>query len=78
MIAINKQMPSMQMKDMKNKPEDDIKRLTAGLGIPLSVEEEELESKGWVGQAKGLLQILWERGWIDDTKNPNKHYTISG
>ena len=43
MIAINKQMPSMQMKDMKNKPEDDIKRLAAGLGIPLSVEEEELE-----------------------------------
>ena len=71
-------MPSMQMKDMKNKPEDDIKMLAAGLGIPLSVEEEELESKGWVGQAKGLLQILWERGWIHDTKNPNKHYTISG
>ena len=78
MIAINKQMPSMQMKDMKNKPEDNIKRLAAGLGTPLSVEEEELESKGWVGQEKGLPQILWERGWIDETKNPNKHYTISG
>ena len=78
MIAINKQMPSMQMKDMKNKPEDNIKRLAAGLGIPLSIEEEELESKGWAGQAKGLIQILWEHEWIDDTKNPNKHYTISG
>jgi hypothetical protein len=23
------------------------------------------EKKGWQGQAKGLLQVLWERGWID-------------
>jgi hypothetical protein len=24
------------------------------------------EKKGWQGQAKGLLQVLWERGWIDE------------
>jgi hypothetical protein len=23
------------------------------------------EKKGWEGQPKGLLQVLWERGWID-------------
>ncbi len=23
------------------------------------------ERKGWIGQPKGLLQVLWERGWID-------------
>ena len=23
------------------------------------------EKKGWEGRAKGLLQVLWERGWID-------------
>jgi hypothetical protein len=23
------------------------------------------EKKGWEGQLKGLLQVLWERGWID-------------
>ena len=22
--------------------------------------------KGWEGQPKGLLQVLWERGWIDE------------
>ena len=22
--------------------------------------------KGWVVKAKGLLQVLWERGWIDE------------
>ena len=24
------------------------------------------EKKGWQGQPKGLLQVLWERGWIDE------------
>jgi hypothetical protein len=24
------------------------------------------EKKGWEGQLKGLLQVLWDRGWIDE------------
>ena len=24
------------------------------------------EKKGWQGQPKGLVQVLWERGWIDE------------
>jgi hypothetical protein len=24
------------------------------------------ERKGWEGQPKGPLQVLWERGWIDE------------
>lgn len=24
------------------------------------------EKKGWIGQPKGLLQVLWERGWINE------------
>jgi hypothetical protein len=32
--------------------------------------------EGWEGKAKGILQVLWERGWIDKTKL-NK-YTING
>ena len=55
MIAINKKRPSMQIKDLKNKPDEDIKTLAAGLGIALSVTEEKLVSKGWEGQAKGLM-----------------------
>ena len=78
MIAINKQMPSMQMKDLKNKPDDDIKTLATGLGIALSVTEEKVKSKGWVGEAKGLMQVLYERGWIDAQKKVNKHYTMAG
>ena len=33
------------------------------------------EKKGWQGQPKGLLQVLWERGWID-TGNLDK-YTVN-
>ena len=31
---------------------------------------------GWVGKPKGMLQALWERGLIDETRL--KYYTISG
>jgi hypothetical protein len=33
------------------------------------VTNEECQVKeGWLGKPKGMLQILWERGWIDSTK----------
>jgi len=32
--------------------------------------------EGWEGKPKGMLQILWERGWIDETNL--KHYSIKG
>ncbi len=28
---------------------------------------ETLKKERWVGKEKGLLQVLWERGWIDKT-----------
>jgi hypothetical protein len=28
--------------------------------------ERTRDKKGWIGQPKGLLQVLWERGWIDE------------
>jgi hypothetical protein len=28
--------------------------------------ERTRERKGWMGQPKGLMQVLWERGWIDE------------
>ena len=52
MIEINAKMPSMAMKDMKNKSKEDIDRLTVGLGVPLSVEERVLKEKGWMGKQK--------------------------
>jgi hypothetical protein len=47
-------------------------------------------TKGWVGKPKGLLQVLWEQGWIDEShckKSTNKEgykvlntscYTLNG
>ena len=35
-------------------------------GIPVQVEEVEMED-GWEGAPKGMFQVLWERGWIDET-----------
>jgi hypothetical protein len=35
--------------------------------------------EGWLGKPKGLLQILWERGFIDPgIQNPEKYYTLDG
>ena len=36
-------------------------------GIPLE-QTLPVINTGWIGKPKGLLQILWERGWIDPTK----------
>ena len=43
--------------------------------LPISQEVDDI-LEGWVGKAKGAIQILYERGWIDPS-NINK-YTMSG
>jgi hypothetical protein len=35
--------------------------------------------EGWEGKPKGLLQVLWERGWVDNNNGRALNfYTISG
>lgn len=36
-------------------------------GISLTYETDEIR-KGWLGASKGMLQVLWEQGFIDPTK----------
>ncbi len=43
--------------------------------IPI-MEETQKVQQGWGGKQKGLLQVLWERGWIDATRL--SQYTIDG
>ena len=62
-------MPSLLMKDLRNKKKEDIERLATGLGINLRYEYDEIKDRGWEGEPKGLLQVLWERGWIDESQN---------
>jgi hypothetical protein len=47
-------------------------------GIPIKEEMPKI-IEGWEGKPNGLLQVLWERGWIDNTDNTAyQKYTISG
>ena len=47
-------------------------------GIPIEETTPKI-IEGWEGKPKGLLQVLWERGWIDNTDNKAyQKYTISG
>ena len=79
MTEIHSNMPALAIKDLRNKNKSDIERLATGLVIALRYEYNEVKDRGWEGQPKGLLQILWERGWIEeDNQNVNKYYTMGG
>jgi len=46
------------------KSAQEIQRLAIENGIELEEEIDET-TQGWLNQPKGLLQVLWERGWIN-------------
>jgi hypothetical protein len=35
--------------------------------ICTTVEEQKVK-EGWLGKPKGMLQVLWEHGWIESSK----------
>jgi hypothetical protein len=55
---------------------DDLQALCKNKDIPIEEEIEEVV-EGWEGKPKGMLQILWERGFIDPAKK-KEDYTIGG
>jgi hypothetical protein len=56
----------------------DIQRAATNNGIPLE-ETSQKKIDGWEGKPKGLLQVLWERGWINnDDGRAYNNYTITG
>jgi hypothetical protein len=46
---------------------EDLVALCGPRNIAITVEEQKVK-EGWLGKPKGMLQILWERGWIDSSK----------
>ena len=46
---------------------DKIEQLAKDYAIELTSRVEGVE-EGWLGKPKGLLQVLWERGWIDELR----------
>jgi hypothetical protein len=46
----------------------DLRKLSSNLGISTTRTITPRLIPGWAGKGKGLLQVLWERGWIDESK----------
>jgi hypothetical protein len=46
----------------------DLRKLASNLGIITTKLVTHQMKPGWAGKGKGLLQILWEHGWIDEYK----------
>jgi hypothetical protein len=46
---------------------DDLLALCGQQNLPTTIKEQGVK-EGWLGKPKGMLQILWERGWIDSSK----------
>ena len=46
-------------------------------GISTTKSERKVLTRGWMGEAKGLLQVLWERGWVDPAR-PKGDYKKHG
>ncbi|KAI2502440.1 hypothetical protein MHU86_12016 [Fragilaria crotonensis] len=50
-----------------SRPLNELKELATIHGVSLT-RRKVFVTEGWVGKPKGLLQVLWERGWIDTAK----------
>ena len=46
----------------------DLQKTASQLGLPTKKHVTHRVISGWEGRGKGMLQILWERGWIDVNK----------
>jgi hypothetical protein len=45
----------------------DIRAQCVALNLPVECEHEVVK-EGWVGKAKGALKVLYETGWVEDSK----------
>jgi hypothetical protein len=59
----------------KGKNKKELVAVCINNSIPITCEVPKIK-EGWVGKAKGLLQVLWERGFIDTNKLSS--YTLTG
>jgi hypothetical protein len=53
-----------------------IRNMAERAGISLTYQKQDV-LQGWEGKAKGMEQILWERGWIDPSQD-QRTYTVNG
>jgi hypothetical protein len=43
----------------------ELKKIAENNGIRTIFQEQKKE-EGWEGKPKGMLQVLWEQGWVDE------------
>jgi hypothetical protein len=53
----------------------DLQKKAQEHGLDLKYEEEEV-IEGWYGKPKGLLQVLWEHGFIDESRHDDYRKTM--
>jgi hypothetical protein len=64
---------------MKGRKVLELKEMAREKGIELTKQVRREKVRGWMGRPKGLLQILWERGFIDTSKeNWRTYYSLNG
>lgn len=71
----------VQQAGLRGKRVADLKKMAEDIGIELNKIVRKEKVKGWMGKPKGLLQVLWERGFIDTTKNNGNwktYYSLNG
>ena len=62
----------------RGKTKVELQVLATAHGIALSYAQPVVQ-EGWAYKAKGLLQVLWERGFIDTiNQDPSTYYTVEG
>ena len=54
----------------------EVQAVATQYGIPLTYERPKIQ-EGWLNKPKGMMQVLWERGWIDPSKSV-RDYTVNG
>ena len=54
----------------------ELKKIAGSWGVDIQKHVASRTVHGWAGKGKGLLQVLWERGWIDVNKLDK--YRMSG
>jgi len=57
---------------------DELQAFCKNKDIPIKGEVLDEVNEGWEGKAKGMLPILWERGFIDPAKMNKLDYTLKG
>jgi hypothetical protein len=47
---------------------EELQEMAQKQNISTDKDVQSIQQQGWEGKQKGLLQVLWERRWIDESR----------